>query len=281
VAGVTEEAGPAAAAMVFAAARTILTGAVHVPGAFAMSAAFDPVAATRAVLRAASTGALATLTPSGTPFASLVTVATDVDGTPLMLLSTLAVHTRNLDADGRCSLLLVAPGGEGGDPLAGARATLEGRAERIASDDPGLARARARFLARHPEAEGYAAFADFGVFRLVADTAHLVAGFGRIHAVPATGILVGADSADAFAAAAAEIVGHMNEDHADAVGLYATRLLGRPPADWRVVAVDPDGLDLSDGAGAVVRLPFPVRLEKVMALRGTLKALADAARAAG
>jgi putative heme iron utilization protein len=246
-----------------------------------MTAAFDPAATVRSVLRSASTGSLATLTAAGGPFASLVTVATDVDGAPLMLLSTLAVHTRNLDRDTRCSLLLVAPGGEGGDPLAGARATIEGRAERIAVGSTEFERMRGRFLARHPEAVGYAGFADFGFVRIVPETAHLVAGFGRIHAVPAADVLVPAAIAAEFAAAAADVAGHMNDDHADAVSLYATWLLGLRAAAWTVVAVDPDGLDLADGAGTVSRLSFPSRLDRVAALRATLKALAEAARAAG
>lgn len=242
-----------------------------------MTAAFDPVAATRAVLRAASTGALATLGPGGAPFASFVTVATDHDGTPLLLLSRLAVHTRNLDADPRCSLLLVAPGGEGGDPLAGARATLEGRAVRVPPSGADVDRIRRRFLARHPEAEGYAAFSDFGFFRLETDTAHLVAGFGRIHAVGAGDLLAGPDVAAAFAEGEAGVCGHMNEDHADAVERYAVALLSQPPGAWRVVAADPDGLDLALD-DTVVRLPFPARQAAVMDLRRTLKAMSDLAR---
>jgi heme iron utilization protein len=242
-----------------------------------MTAPFDPLFATRSVLRAASTGALASLGPRGTPFASLVTVATDVDGTPLLLLSRLAVHTRNLDADPRCSLLLVAPGGEGGDPLAGARATIEGKATRVGADDPGIARVCARFLARHPEATGYAGFADFGFFRLHAETAHLVAGFGRIHTLPAADLMVSSTLANAFAEAEAGVVAHMNEDHADAVALYATRLLGHAEGAWRIVGADPDGLDLALGS-LVARLAFPERQERVMALRSTLKAMAEHAR---
>lgn len=239
--------------------------------------AFDPVVAARGVLRAAATGALGSLTEAGLPFASFVTVATDVDGAPLMLLSRLAIHTRNLDRDPRCSILLIAPGGEGGDPLAGSRITIEGRALRVAPDDGDLPRLRARFLARHPEAEGYAGFADFGIFRVAVDRAHLVAGFGRIHAVQGADLLVPADAAAAFAAAEAGVASHMNEDHADAVSLYATRLLGRPPGAWTVVAADPDGLDLSDGA-SVVRLAFPARQAEPMDLRATLAAMSRQAR---
>lgn len=239
---------------------------------------FDAVGAARSVLRAASTGALGTLGDEGAPFVSFVTVATDCAGDPLLLLSRLAVHTRNLDRDGTCSLLLVAPGGEGGDPLAGARITIEGRASRLSADDPALAHVRSRFLARHPEAEGYAGFADFGFFRLAVARAHLVAGFGRIHGVDGDELRVPADLASAFAEAEAGVVEHMNDDHADAVRLYATRLLGQPDGDWTVAAADPDGLDLTDGE-RVVRLPFAGRQTSVGALRPTLKALSEKARA--
>lgn len=239
-------------------------------------AEFDPVLAAVRTLRAASTGALATLGSEGAPFASFVTVATDQDGTPLLLLSRLAVHTRNLDRDGRASLLLVAPGGEGGDPLAGSRITVEGSAIRVGAG-PDLDRIRARFLARHPEAEGYASFADFGFFRLAIRAAHLVAGFGRIHTIAGDELRVPDDLAAAFADAEEGIVGHMNEDHADAVALYATRLLGQAEGDWRVVAADADGLDLAAG-GTIVRLPFRTRLGSVPAARFELKALSDLAR---
>ncbi len=243
-------------------------------------APFDPVHAARVVLRATATGALGTLTDAGTPFTSFVTVATDAAGDPLLLLSRLAIHTANLDRDGRCSLLLVAPGGEGGDPLAGARITIEGRAHRLAADDPVLSHVRGRFLARHPEAEGYAGFADFGFFRLATEKAHLVAGFGRIHAIAGEDLRVPPDVAAAFAEAEAGVIGHMNEDHADAVRLYATRLLGAPDGSWAVVAADADGLDLA-ADGTVRRLAFAKRQSSVGALRPTLKALSDAARSVG
>lgn len=239
---------------------------------------FDPVRAARLILRGASTASLATLTEAGDPFTSFVTVGTDAAGAPLLLVSRLAVHTRNLDRDPRCSLLLVASGGEGGDPLAGGRITLQGRAVRIPRDGADHDRLLGRFLARHPEAEGYAAFADFGLMRVDLVEGHLVAGFGRIHAVPAADLLVPADLAAAFESAEAGAVGHMNEDHLDAVRLYATRLLGRPDGDWRVVAADADGLDLASDE-EVVRLPFRERQGEVIGLRRELKALSDIARA--
>src|SRR3954467_14063428 len=114
--------------------------------------AFDPQLAAKRLLREALSGALATLMPAtGDPYCSLVNVATAVDGSPLLLLSTLAVHTKNLLADARCSLMLDAR--SAGDPLEGARVTLKARAS--ATEDPD---ARRRYLARHPEAERFAGF---------------------------------------------------------------------------------------------------------------------------
>lgn len=239
---------------------------------------FDSVNAARHVLRAASTGALGTLTPEGAPFVSFVTVATDVDGTPLLLLSTLAIHTRNIAADPRISLLLVAPGGEGGDPLAGARITVEASARRIGREDSDWPRLSQRFLARHPQAEGYASFADFSFYRLEPVAAHLVAGFGRIHRVEKTDILVENDTAAAFAEAEAGVISHMNEDHADAVQRYATHLLKLADGNWSVTACDPDGIDIGNEAGEVHRLAFPKRQVAVMDLRSTLKSLSDKIR---
>ncbi|SON58387.1 heme utilization protein HutZ [Hartmannibacter diazotrophicus] len=141
---------------------------------------FDAAGTARRILTQTGTAALASLGDAGAPFASFVTVAPDAAGCPLLLLSQLAVHTRNVERDGRASLLLVAPGGEGGDPLAGARLTLEGHIVKLPKDSEEAADARASFLARHPEAEGYAGFSDFSFYRLDISGGHLVAGFGRI-----------------------------------------------------------------------------------------------------
>src|ERR1700751_3758301 len=111
---------------------------------------FDPKLAAKALLRATRAGALATIDRNtGHPFASLVNVATDCDGAPLILVSRLSTHTANLERDGRASLLLASSGK--GDPLAHPRLTLLGSFAPIPRDDPQEPRVRRRFLARHPK----------------------------------------------------------------------------------------------------------------------------------
>ncbi|MFC7554543.1 HugZ family protein [Pseudoroseomonas wenyumeiae] len=154
---------------------------------------------------------------------SLVTMATDFDGSPLLLASRLALHSRNMATDGRVSLLL-SRGGKG-DPLAHPRLTLSGMAERV--EAPHL---RGRFLARHPKAALYVDFPDFGFWRVRVQAAHLVAGFGRAPELQPAALLTDLAGAGSLLAAEPEAVAHMNADHAEAVGLYATRLAGAAPA---------------------------------------------------
>lgn len=233
---------------------------------------FDPVAATKKLLREARTGALATLmVGSGDPYCSLVNVATAFDGAPLLLLSRLAIHTRNLLADARVSLMLDER--KEGDPLQGARVMLVGRAAATSA-----AHDRQRYLARHPDANMFVGFADFAFYRLELTGAHLVAGFGRIVDLAPAAVLTDVTGADALKEAEAGAAAHMNEDHAEALALYATRLLGAPGGEWRCVGCDPEGLDLQSGRQAL-RLPFPAALRTPGELRLTLKQLADAARA--
>lgn len=136
----------------------------------------------RELLRAARTGTLATLLPDGAPYASLVTLAAGADGAPLFLLSRLALHTRNLARDPRASLLLRSEAGPGEDALAGTRVSLIGRIA-ASADEPGD---REHFLAAHPEAAAYAGFADFSLYAMTVERAHLIAGFGRIVDIPGT-----------------------------------------------------------------------------------------------
>jgi putative heme iron utilization protein len=234
---------------------------------------FDAKTAAKKLLREGRSGALATLMAgSGDPYCSLVNVATAADGAPLLLISRLAVHTKNVLADPRVSLMLDER--KEGDPLQGARVMLMGTA--AATDDP---QARARYLVRQPEAEMFAGFADFAFYRVNLKAAHLVAGFGRIVDLKPEDILVPTEDAVELLAAESDILAHMNADHADTCRLYATKLLGAPDGEWRCVGSDPEGLELQQGRVAL-RLPFPQRVRTPGALRAVLKQMADAARAA-
>jgi len=238
----------------------------------AAEAPFDAIGLAKSLLRKVRSGALATLErEGGAPFASLVTVATDADGTPLLLLSRLSAHTLNLEADPRCSLLL-SLGGKG-DPLAHPRLTVTGTAERSAEP-----RVRTRFLARHPKAALYADFPDFAFFRLVPRAGHLNGGFARAATLNAAELLTDLSGLEALADSEPGAVAHMNEDHADAVALYATQLAGEEPGPWRLTGLDPDGLDLMAG-DRTARVAFPERLADPTALRPTLVAMAAKARA--
>jgi hypothetical protein len=237
----------------------------------AAEAAPPPGITARAVIRAAATAALATaLPPDGRAYGSLVLAAVDHDATPLLLISRLAEHTRNIAADPRLSLLFDGTAGHE-DPLTGPRVSLLGRA--APSAEP---RHRARFLARHPGAARYADFGDFAFYRVEVERAHLVAGFGRIHWLE-RGELLYAGATAALAEAEAAIVAHMNEEHADAVQLYAAALLGKPGGGWRLTGCDPEGVDLRRG-GETARLAFAHPVADAEGARAELVRLVKAAR---
>jgi putative heme iron utilization protein len=234
---------------------------------------FDPALAAKKLLREGRSGALATLMAgSADPYCSLVNVATAADGAPLLLISRLAVHTKNILSDPRVSLMIDER--KAGDPLQGARVMLMGTA--AATDDPD---ARRRYLERQPEAEMFAGFADFAFYRMTLKGAHLVAGFGRIVDLKPQDVLTQTDDAAELVAAEPKIVAHMNDDHADAVRLYATKLLGAPDGEWRCVGCDPEGLELQLDRTAL-RLPFPQRVRAPEVLRHVLKQMAEEARRA-
>ncbi|KAB2941835.1 MAG: DUF2470 domain-containing protein [Hyphomicrobium sp.] len=228
--------------------------------------------AARVMIREALKGALASaLQPSGHPYASLLLTATEPDGSPVFLISKLALHTKNLAADARASLLIDATGTEA-DPMAGARITLIGEARPTTS-----ATARRRFLARHPAAAGYADFPDFSFYAFSIASAHYIGGFGRIVDLPRAELLLDVGDAQALIEAEPGIVEHMNADHADAIELYATRLLGAAPGAWRMTGIDPDGCDLVLGARAL-RQAFASRVSNAEAARKELVRLVGVAR---
>jgi putative heme iron utilization protein len=210
---------------------------------------------------------------AGAPYASLVLVAADLDASPLLLLSDLAQHTRNLAADPRCSLLFDGTAGYA-DPLAGPRLSLLGQAEAVAD-----ARRLARFTARHPAASVYAGFADFRLHRVSVDRGHLVAGFGQINWIERDQLLFPGDCGP-LAAAEPEIVAHMNRDHIEALRLYARHLLGRGGEGWQMTGIDPDGIDLRRD-GETARLDFPAPVLTASAARTALVGLVAEARRRG
>jgi putative heme iron utilization protein len=252
-------------------------GPARLPGAD--EAGFDAKGTARILLRTTRAGALASLDPAaaGHPLATLVSLATDIDGAPLLLLSQLSAHRTNLERDPRASLLLAAQGK--GDPLAHPRLSLIGRVHRL--DDANQAkRARTRFLSRHPKAKLYADFTDFAWFRMEVERAHLNGGFARAATLTRDDLILDLADAEALVAAHDGAVEHMNEDHADALALYATRLAGMADEAgglWRSTGLDPEGIDLACG-DRCTRLPFPAPVTTPDALRAVLVDLARKAR---
>lgn len=237
----------------------------------------DSVRQVRSLLRRLDRAALACSLPGAAagqawPYASLVLVAVDHDLAPLLLLSDLAEHSKAIAADPRVTLLF--DGTAGLDhPLTGPRASLLGRAAPTADD-----RLKRRFLARHPDAAMYAGFKDFRFYRVTPERAHLVGGFGKISWLDAAELRAGPLPAG-LTEAEASIVQHMNEDHADAVRLYATKLLGLGDGPWKMTGIDAEGIDLRR-AGEVARLDFEKPLAHADEARPALIALVKQARAA-
>jgi putative heme iron utilization protein len=225
------------------------------------------------------TGTLATLSRRhpGHPFASVMPYALDDAGRPLFLISSMAMHTQNLEADPRASLLVTQPDWTG-DPLAAGRLTLMGEARRVPDAD--AASARERYLARHERARSWADFEDFGLWRLdVADLYH-VGGFAAMDWVTAADYA--AARPDPLADAAAGIVEHMNRDHADALAEYARHFAGEPADEATMVAVDRLGFKLRLRRGqrlSSARIAFPREVTTAAQSREVLIAMLKEARA--
>ena len=233
----------------------------------------DPAVFGRLLARSCTRAALAT-SLNGAPYASLVLITLDLDASPLLLLSDLAQHSRNIAFDPRVSLLLDGTEGQP-DPLTGPRLTLLGRA--LPTDDP---RCLARFMSHHPASAAYAGFRDFHLYRVMVERGHLVAGFGRIEWINGGDFLFQPD-ASALAAAETEILRHMNADHSDTIAHYACGLLGRTGTGWRMTGIDPEGIDMRcDGGTARLDFAAPILspVLTVEAARAALVQLSGAAR---
>jgi len=213
----------------------------------------------------------------GHPFASLMPYAPDERGRPLLLVSGLAVHTQNLAADPRASLLVAERGPEE-DALAAGRVTLVGTAAPV--DGGAVAAVRGLYLTRHPAAAAWADFGDFAFWRVEVEEAYLIAGFGSM------GWIAGADyaaaHADPLADAAAGIAEHMNRDHADALLELVRALAGEPADTARMTSVDRLGFGLRLRAGdreSQTRIAFPRAVSSADETRAVLiEMLRDARR---
>ena len=233
--------------------------------------------AVRDLVRGCDRAALATALPSqlagnpAWPYVSLVLVAVDHDLSPILLLSDLAEHSKAIAADPRVSLLFDGTSGLA-QPLTGSRVSLLGRVAETHDD-----RLKRRFLARHPDAAMYAGFKDFRFYKVTTERAHLVAGFGKIRWIEAAALLATPPLPE-LAESEEGIVNHMNEDHSDAVQLYAGKLLGLPGSDWTMTGIDAEGIDLRQ-AGQVARLAFETPLAAAGQARKALISLVAKARA--
>jgi putative heme iron utilization protein len=237
----------------------------------------DPNRDVRELIRGRDRAALATALPTAAgepawPYASLVLVAVDHDLSPILLLSDLAEHSKAIAADSRVSLLFDGTAGLA-QPLTGPRVTLLGRAAQTEDE-----RLKQRFLRHHPDAEMYAEFGDFHFYKVALDRAHLVGGFGKIRWIEPAELLA-VPPLPELAASEEEIVSHMNGDHAEAVQLYAAKLLGLSGSSWRMTGIDAEGIDLRAG-GEAARLPFETAMSAGREARTILVSLVANARAA-
>lgn len=224
-----------------------MTGAADDPG---------PGVLCRKVIRGLDRAVLATAATQGKggadgpwPYASLVLAACDCDASPLLLISDLADHTRNMRADPRVSLLYDGTAGLD-EALTGPRVSLQGRAEPVEDE-----RLMQRYLRRHPSASLYAGFKDFHLFRVRPLRAHLVAGFGRIDWLDEGDVLLNPECCRELADGESGILERWNTAHADLFDLYARGLLRKRGKGWRAVGLDPEGIDIRREA-SLARIEF-------------------------
>ena len=185
----------------------------------------------------------------GFPFGSVMPYGLDAHGRPIFLVSTMAMHTQNLQADSRASLLVTQPDA-GGDPLGASRITLVGNAQPIPHAD--VADARALYLERYANAKYWVDFEDFSFYRMDVMDVYYVGGFGVMGWVSASDY--NQAQPDPLAEAAAGIIEHMNTDHKDALILLARVFAGMESEEAAMTAVD--------------RLGFHVRLKTGDGLKG-------------
>ncbi|KWX21162.1 pyridoxamine 5'-phosphate oxidase [Mycolicibacterium wolinskyi] len=230
----------------------------------------------RTIVASTNTGTLATLTEDGDPWASFVTYGL-LGGSPVLCVSNLAEHGRNLASDPRASIAIVAPKTES-DPLASGRVTLAGMAERPAGDE--LAAARDAHLAAVAAAKYYIDYSDFSVWVLRVHRVRWVGGYGRMDS--ATGADYAAAEPDPVTPRSAGAIEHLNADHADSLTAMARTLGGYPDTTAAVcTGADRYGLDLrvtTDRGIAYTRVGYAAPIGSYDELRGATVELARRAR---
>ncbi|MGV0743283.1 HugZ family pyridoxamine 5'-phosphate oxidase [Mycolicibacterium sp. XJ870] len=238
-----------------------------------------PSAAEEARTIAASTnvGTVATLTADGDPWASFVTYGL-LGGAPVLCVSNMAEHGRNLAGDPRASIAIVAPETES-DPLASGRVTLAGVAQRPVGEE--LAAAREAHLAAVAAAKYYIDFSDFSVWVLRVHRVRWVGGYGRMDS--ATGQAYVAAEPDPVRPRAAGAIEHLNADHAASLAAMARTLGGYPDTTTAVcTGADRYGLDLrvtTDRGVAYTRVGYGAPIRSYDELRGATVELARRAQA--
>jgi putative heme iron utilization protein len=229
----------------------------------------------RTLLAGERLGTLATQSQkhAGWPFASVMPYAL-AEGSPFFFISSMAVHTQNVLADSRASLLVMQSGGDA-DPLGAPRATLLGNVTRIEATDA----LRAAYLERHPSARYWIDFSDFSFFRLDVTDVYFVGGFGVMGWVSAPDYQSAAP--DPLMDAAAGILAHMNADHADALRAIARHFAGMEAEEATMVAVDRLGFTIrartAEGMKGA-RIAFPEEVRTRDDARRVLVAMTRAAR---
>lgn len=223
----------------------------------------------RRFLRGQSQGVLSTLSQrlAGFPFGSVAPFILDHAGRPVILISTLAEHTKNIDADPRVSLIAQP---FAADKQAAGRVTVLGHARRLPDKDA----LGPRYLRYHPQAEGYFGMHDFSFYRIEPARIRWIGGFGRIHWVEPADYL-GIEGA--LAAQETGILEHMNADHARNLVDYCRHVHGIDTADARMIGIDPDGFDVRAN-GNTWRFDFPEPVLDAAAARAALVDLARACR---
>ncbi len=196
-------------------------------------------------------GSLSTLSRKqpGFPFGSVMPYGLAARAHPIFLISTMAMHTQNLQADPRASLLVTQPDA-GGDPLGASRVTLIGNAQTI--PQPEVAEARALYLERYASAKYWVDFEDFSFYRMDVLDVYYVGGFGVMGWVQVSDY--DQAQADPLADAAAGIIEHMNTDHKDALVLLAGSFAGIESQEAAMTSVD--------------RLGFHMRLKTQDGMKG-------------